>query len=288
MRPLPRFQLHSPVTLRGALELLDELEDAKPLAGGTDLLVAMREGEQAPGHLVDLGWIPELSYVEEGEGYVRIGATATLAQIASSPAAAKLPALLDALRVMGSPQIRNRGTLAGNLVNASPAADTACPLLVHGGEVVAASVEGSRVIPLEEFFTGPKKCCLEANELVVEVRAPIPPEGSSSAYVRLGRRKGFTLSVVGAAVYLEVEDGVCVEASAAYGSVAPTPLKLEEVGEALEGGPLTPERVEAAAALSAQLVNPITDIRGTAEYRRDMCPVLTRRAVEKALGRLGV
>lgn len=286
MRPLPKFEYHAPVTLVGALELLYELDKAKPIIGGTDLMVSMREAVCSPSHIVDLNRIPELNYIKEEEGFIKIGATTTHAQAASNPLTASIPALHDAVSRIGSPQIRNRGSITGNIVNASPAADTACPLIVHDAEIMVQSVDGTNMLPIEELFAGPKITCLEPGELVTEIRIPKPPENSNSAYKRIGRRKAFTLSVVSAAVYIQEENNVCIDAGVAFGSVAMTPLRVPEAEDILKGKELTPENIMEASEAVKDHVKPITDIRGTAEYRLDMCPVLMRRALQTAMERM--
>lgn len=286
MKPIPIFDYHAPVTLAGALELLNDLDQAKPIIGGTDLMVSMRQAVCNPSHIIDLNRIPELNYITEEEGFIKIGATTTHSQVAANPLTASIPALHDAVSRIGSPQIRNRGTITGNIVNASPAADTACPLIVHDAEVEVRSVDATNIIPIEELFVGPKINCLEPNELLTEIRIPKPPSNSSSAYKRIGRRKAFTLSVVSVAAYIQVEENVCVEAGLAFGSVAMTPLRVPEAEETLRGRELTEENIQEASEAVSEYVKPITDVRGTEEYRRDMCPVLMRRALQSAMERM--
>ena len=286
MNPIPKLQYHAPVTIAGALELLDELEKAKPVIGGTDLLVSIRNAACTPSHIVDLNKIPELNYIREEDGYIKIGATTTHSQVAANPIIAKLPALYDAVSRIGSPQIRNRGTITGNIVNASPAADTACPLIVHDAEITIQSLGDTNIIPVEDLFEGPKINCLEPGELITEIRIPVPSKNSGSAYKRIGRRQAFTLSVVSAAAYLQVEDDICVDAGFAFGSVAMTPLRVPEVEELLKGKELSVENIKEASEAVRDYVKPITDVRGTAEYRKDMCPVLMRRAIQTCMERM--
>jgi len=286
MRPLPRFQYHAPKTLAEALRLMDTLEDAKPVIGGTDLVPLLREAACRPSHLVDLNNVMELNYVRMQEGFICIGATATHSQVAASELMRGAPAVVDAVSRIGSPQIRNRGSVAGNLCNASPAADSAPPLLVYDAEVKIASSGETVIIPLPELFAGPKINCLEPNELVTEIRFPVPPESSSSAFKRIARRRAFTLSVVSAAAYVELDGGVCGEARVAFGSAAETPIRAPEVEELLNGSTLDDETLSSAAEAAERCVAPVTDIRGTAEYRRAMCGVLLKRALREALGRV--
>jgi carbon-monoxide dehydrogenase medium subunit len=286
MKPIPKIQYHTPKSLNGALALLADQENANPIIGGTDLMIAMRAGVATPSHLVDLNEIAELNYIKDEEGYIKIGATATHAQVAASPLVEKLPALYDAVSRIGSPQIRNRGTITGNICNASPAADSAPPLLVHEAEVVIKSIDEDRIIPIEDLFTGPKMNSVEEDELLTEIRIPIPNGGSASSYKRIGRRKAFTLSVVSAAAYIQMDGDTCVDAKVAFGSVAMTPIRVSEAEALLKDSKLDEETIKAASDVVYEVVKPITDVRGTAEYRKDMCPVLMKRAVAQCLERV--
>jgi CO/xanthine dehydrogenase FAD-binding subunit len=288
MRPLPSLQYHRPGTVEEAVRLLDALDNAKPFIGGTDLVPLLREGVVKPEHLVDLNMVPELNYIREEGGFIRIGAATILSQVTnSSIIREKAHALHDAVSRIGSPQIRNLGTITGNVCNASPAADSAPPLLVLEAEATVESVDGTRVTPISGLFAGPKISSLAPNELVTEIRFPVPPANSGSAYLRIGRRKAFTLSVVGAAAYVEMDGKTCSDARVAFGSVAETPLRVEAMEAILKGKELTPEALEEAGEASKDHVHPITDVRGTAEYRRDMCAVLVKRALKRSLERAG-
>jgi len=286
MRPIPKFQYYSPESLDEALSLLAELENATPVIGGTDLMIAMRNGVSVPSHVVDLNEIPELNYVKEEEGIIRIGATATHSQVANSPLVAGIHSLVDSVSRIGSPQIRNRGTITGNICNASPAADSAPPLLVHMAEVEIQSLDGKRVISIADLFAGSKINSLKPGELLIEIRIPVPPAGSASSFKRIGRRKAFTLSVVSAAAYIQMEGETCTDAKVAFGSVAITPIRVPEAENLLTGSKLDEETINAASKAVYEAVKPITDVRGTAEYRKDMCPVLMRRAIDQCLERL--
>lgn len=284
MRPLPSFQYHSPTSVDEAVELLDSLKNAKPFAGGTDLVPLLREGAVKSDHLIDLNQVPELNYVRVEWGFVCMGATTTHSQVIGSPIIKeKAHALYDAVSRIGSPQIRNLGTITGNVCNASPAADAAPPLLVLDAEVTITSVDGTRQMPISGLFAGPKINTLGLNELVTEIRFPVPPANSGSAYRRIARRKAFTLSVVGAAVYVEMDGEICSDARVAFGSVAETPIRVEAVENLIRGKEPTPELIERACEACKEHVHPITDIRGTAEYRRDMCAILLKRAMYRSL-----
>jgi len=280
VRPLPSFSLHRPGTLREALELLQSLEEARPIAGGTDLLVLLRDGAIRAKHLVDLSPVEELRFIRETDGEIRIGPLTTHSKLLRSELIAeKAPVLREGAMSAGSVQIRNMGTVGGNLCNASPAADTAPPLLVLDAEVTIASLEGKRTIPLADLFAGPKMNSLRPEELLTEIRFRVPPPRSGASFYKLGRRRGLTLSLVNAAAYLALDGDLCREVRVALGAVAPKPLRMPAVEEMLEGEELCQKLIGEAASASCRLVEPVDDIRASAEYRREMACVLTRRAL---------
>lgn len=286
MNPIPKIEYHAPKSLNGALTLLAEQDNAKPIIGGTDVMIAMRAAVCNPSHIVDLNEIAELNYIREEKGYIKIGATTTHTQVANNPITAKLHALIDATSRIGSPQIRNRGTITGNICNASPAADSAPPLLVHDAEIVVKSLDEERIMPIEELFAGPKINSLEPNELLTEIRIPIPNGGSASSYKRIGRRKAFTLSVVSSAAFIQMEGETCIDAKIAFGCVAMTPIRVPDAEDVLKDSILDSDALEEASMIVYDTVKPITDVRGTAEYRKDMCPVLMKRALIQCLERV--
>jgi len=287
LKPLTGFDLLRPPTLVGALEMMSILEHAMPIAGGTDIVPTFRDLGSKPVHLIDLGLIEELNGIEEEDGKILIGPTTTHAQmLASKVIEASAPALHDAARWIGSVQIRNRGTVGGNLCNASQAADSAPPLLVHGAEAHICSLEEGHWIPLQELFKGPKMTVLESNEILAGLRFPAV-NGAGSSFQRIGRRKGFTLSVVNVAVYIERDGENLREVRIALGSVAPTPIRAPSVENKIRDKKMSEELVEEAAAACVEVVKPIDDVRGTAEYRRDMVGVLVKRAMREAWRRTG-
>jgi carbon-monoxide dehydrogenase medium subunit len=269
------------------MEMMSTLDNSMPIAGGTDIIPTFRDLGSKPVHLIDLGLIEELNGIEEEDGKVLIGPTTTHAQILASKVIEETaPALHDAARWIGSIQIRNRGTIGGNLCNASPAADSAPPLLVHDAEAHICSLEEGHWISLQEFFKGPKMTVLEKNEILGGLRFT-PIKGSGSSFQRIGRRKGFTLSVVNAAVYTERDGDKVKEVRIALGSVAPTPIRAMSVENMIRGRKMSEEMIEEAATASIEAAKPIDDVRGTAEYRRDMVGVLVKRAVREAWHRTG-
>jgi len=287
LKPLTGFELLRPPTLVGALEMMSTLDDAMLIAGGTDVVPAFRDLGPKPVHLIDLGLIKELNGIEEENGKILIGPTTTHSQILASKLVEEAaPALHDSARWIGSVQIRNRGTIGGNLCNASPAADSAPPLLVHGAEAHICSLEEGHWIPLQELFKGPKMTVLEKNEILGGLRFPYV-KGAGSSFQRIGRRKGFTLSVVNAAVYAERDGDWLREVRIALGSVAPTPIRAPAVENKIRGRRMSEDLIEEAATASIVVAKPIDDVRGTAEYRRDMVGVLVKRAMREAWRRAG-
>jgi CO/xanthine dehydrogenase FAD-binding subunit len=288
MKPLPRFRLHRPGSIAEALGLLSSLDDAKPIAGGTDLVPLLRDVERGPRNLVCVGQLGALSYLREEDGMVTIGATTTLSRLLESDTIKRrAQGLHDAVYQMGSVQIRNLGTIGGNLCNASPAADTAPPLLVLDSDVTVASEGESRTMPLADFFVGPKISSLKPYELLTEVRFPAQQRSSGSAFHRIGRRKGFTLSVVSAAAYIERDGEYCRRARIALGSVAPTPIRVPEAEGELEGKEVTEALFEDIGVVCRDHIHPIDDVRGSASYRKGVSGVLVNRALKDAWIRAG-
>ena len=244
--------------------------DVRILAGGTDLMVRLRSGRFRPNAVVDVkrvsGWS---SQIVETERVLRVGAGVTMTDLVSAPSVQQhFPALVEAASVVGSVQIRNRATLAGNICNASPAADTAPPLLVYGAVVNVASRAGERQIPLSEFFLGPGRTALAAGELVESIDLPIPVEAAGSAFQRITRRRGVDLATAN----LSCSVNRAGEVRMAFGAAAPIPLLVTGTVASLE-------------EMTAQ-ARPISDVRGGAAYRQAMLLVMARRALEVSLGRL--
>lgn len=282
------FEFLIPSSLDHVFELLSRYgKEAKGIAGGTDLLVQMKRRQILPKRLINLLPLSELKGIEmEGEG-LRIGALTRHVDLERSALLGKGWNLLTlAAQKIGSPQIRHLGTIGGNLCNASPSADTAPPLLVLEAEVCLTSSKGDRRIPLEAFLKGPGQTDLREGELLKEVIVPKPPEGSLLTYLKLGRRKSMDLALVSVAVLLTVnsERKTFGQVRLALGSVAPTPIRTREAEKRLEGNPLEGEGIREAAEIAARECQPITDLRASAEYRREMVKVLVERAIKQSLG----
>ena len=285
---LPQFKYYKPRTLDEALKLLNELDEAKVIAGGTDLLIDMRIGRYRPKNIIDINDLNELKYIVDDGNWIRIGALTRLQELIDSEIVReKLPILYEAVYHMASWQIRNMATIGGNLCNASPAADTAPPLMVLEAKLRVISIEGERTIDVREFFLGPRKTVLKRNELLKEIIVPVYKDYGYS-YMKLGRRNSFTLSIVSVASLLKVEDNVFSDVRIALNSIAPTPIRAFSVEKYLVGRKVAIDSIKAASKLVAKDISPITDIRATAEYRRDMAIVLTYDALKVALKRLGI
>jgi CO/xanthine dehydrogenase FAD-binding subunit len=267
-----------PRTLKRALTLLAGGEWTV-LAGGTDLLVRVRDGLRPPA-LLDVTGLGSLRGIRESDGFLLVGALATHADLDASRKVRSLAtALAEAAAVMGSPAIRNRGTVGGNLLNASPAGDTVPPLVALEAEVELASACGTRVVPVAALATGPGKSARRPDELLTVVRIPVRP-GRRSAFARLGTRKALAIAKVSVAVAARAtEDGRLADVRVALGAVGPTVFRATGAESALEGRVPDAATLEAAAEAVKADARPITDLRSTDEYRREMCGVLLRRAL---------
>lgn len=290
-RSLPRFEFLSPKTIEETIALMDQYgQKAKVLAGGTDLIPQMKNREVKPEYLLGLSQIPDLEGIQFAKrSGLKLGATCKISQIEKSDIIREhYPILTQAASVLGSTEIRNRGTLGGNLCNAAPSADMAPSLLVLGAKAVTASREGERVIPLEDFFLGPGKTVLEADEILVRLEVPPMKPRSGGDYLKLGIRKAMDLAVVGVAavISLESKNGTCKEAKLALGAVAPTPIRAKEAEGVLIGKKVDEEVIQSAAETASREASPISDIRASEEYRRSMIRVLTHRAIQQALNKI--
>ena len=259
------MQVLTPRSLDEALRLKAERPDATPIQGGTDVMVELNFDRARPPVLLNLNEVPELRGWSRDNGSVRLGAGLTYTEAMEAPLAETLPALAEAARTVGGPQIRNRGTVGGNLGTASPAGDALPPLLITDAVVEAASVRGERMLPLVEFLTGPKRNALADDELITGVR--VRADRAPQTFMKVGPRNAMVISVVSLA--LRVDGDLC----AAFGSAGPVPTLVRASAGDVHA---FPDRVAKAAS-------PIDDVRGTAAYRRHALRVLTARAVERCL-----
>jgi CO/xanthine dehydrogenase FAD-binding subunit len=291
IKRLPRFEHHAATSIPDALDLLARYaEKAEVYAGGTDLLVAMKQREKIPEHLIDLKGIAEMKGIHlEGRKGIHIGSLTTLAELEGSGVVKESYSVLwDAVSVMASPQVRTLGTIGGNLCGAVPSADTAPPLISLGASVELVGPNGERSVLVENFFKGPKESVLSKNELLKEVFIPNLAEFASGSYVKLMRRNALDLALVGVAAYLSLNSNgrTCKEARIALGAVAPTPIRAPQAEKVLTGRPIDITRAGEAGRVSSQACSPITDIRSTSGYRCSMVEVMTKRAVLEAHRRI--
>jgi len=263
MRPL---SVVKPKDLSEALRYLQE--GGKPLAGGTDLLVAVRKGTESPDLLVYVGELPELRVLREEKDGLEVGAALTHAELLTNPATERFPILRSVLRTIGSPAIRAMGTLGGNIVTASPAGDSLVALYLLEARVRLISAEGERELPISEFIVGPRQTALRPGELVRSVFLPWLSGEPQSFFRKVGRRRALIIAIASLGALVWVRDGRVERARLALGSVAPTVIRPKEVEEALVGRPVSPEAWEDLVPLLSAATKPISDLRASAEYRR--------------------
>jgi carbon-monoxide dehydrogenase medium subunit len=279
---------HAPETIADTIALLAGDPQARVLAGGTDLIVQMRAGRIAPSAVVDLKRIGGISGVRPGErgGFVIGAATPCTALKDSLELSRAWPGVVEAANLIGSVQVRNRATMAGNLCNASPAADSVPALVAAGATCLVAGPDGEREVPVEAIPAGPGKTALAPGEFVLEIRLPPAPPRGSDAYLRSIPRTEMDIAVVGAGASVALAaDGSCAAARIALGAVAPTVLLVGDAGAALVGTKVDDAALDRMAEAVRAACRPIDDKRGTAEYRTAMAGVLARRAVRIALER---
>lgn len=285
---LPKFEYHEPPTLEEALRLLSELGgNAKLLAGGTDLLVRMKLKVDRPSHVISLSRIPGLSEIIPRDKHsVTVGAGVTAAALSRHELICDrfAPLALAAGR-LGAPMIRNRATIGGNLVNARPAADLSPACMVLNAELKLKSASNERTVSVNDFFRGPGETSIQPNELLVSIDMETPPPWTGGSYIKLGARKTLEISTVNVAalVTLQSPDGVITDARIALGAVAPTPVRALGAEEHLIGRKPSEELFQKAGETGVGLCSPITDHRGTMEYRCMMIEVLTKRALRLAV-----
>jgi len=270
-----------PESLGNALKIKQEQgADARVIAGGTDLILRMRDRICSPKILLDLRRA-SLNTISCHAGEMRLGAYVTLSQILADEQIAVLyPALVEACRLFAGPPIRNRATLGGNLANASPAADLAPPLMAFDASIVLASSAGDRVLGLAEFFTGPGKTVMRAEEILTQIRLPLVPPDTASRFIKLGQRRSMAISIINVCTRLTLgAKGAVSAARIVVGAAAPIPMRAVAAEAELIGNPLSDDRIEQAAMEASKEISPITDVRASRSYRERMALVLVRRAL---------
>jgi carbon-monoxide dehydrogenase medium subunit len=273
----------APTDVGEALGLLAEHGDrATILAGGTDLTPQLNYYEFSPDALLYIGGL-DLNYVKEENGKIIIGARTTATELMhNSLILEKLPALAQAARVHSSPAIRNAATIAGNLANASPAADLAPPLMIMDAELRLVSSDGERTVPVTDFFTGPGESVLQPHELITEIHVPL--QAGNTVFEKLGRRQAQTCSVVITGVRLVLDGQTCQDARIVLGSVAPTPLRCTQAEDFIKGKTLDADVIDQCAAHAIDASSPISDQRASAWYRKKAGKALVARALARAAG----
>ena len=307
------YEYHKPKTIEEAIDLMGSLENAKFIAGGTDVMVLLKQGKIMPANLVSLRNIGDLYYIDTQNG-LKIGAGVTHTELANNTFIRKhYSALADATSNIGSKQIRNVATIGGNICNAAPSADTACPLLVLDAKVVIIGKTGERVIPLEEFFLGPNKVDMEKGEIVKGFTMPAFGQNTSSYYTKHARRKAMDLPILGVAARvtvkidgnrsaceeafsgeniagviqrLEIEKLIFEDVRIAMCVVAPKPMRAKKAEDALKGKVISESLLNEVGEVAASESQPRDSFRGEAWYRREMVRVLTKRVILKSVERI--
>lgn len=279
------FAYHRPGSVKEALAILKRGKGKiRPMAGGTDLMVQWKSGKRPLDGVVDLKGLGALAGIKAAKGAVTIGPLTTLAEIADSAVLRKkIPILTATASLMGSPQVRNRATVGGNLANAAPSADMAPPLVALDAKVQIIGQRSRKTVFLCDFFLGPGETALGADALLGAITVPLPKRGTRVAYHPLTLREAMDISIVSAAVAVRIERRKVVHARIVLGAVAPVPLRAREAEAVLLGSSGTPEDARAAAAKAAGEARPITDQRGSKAYRRDMVSVVVERALTEVL-----
>jgi len=283
---MKRFELLEPRSVQEACRMLFQYgEQAKILSGGTALVKLMKKRLIHPSHLVNMKGIEELHFIREDEEGLKIGALMTMSEVETTPfVRERFGAMAEMIHTIGSLQIRNVGTLVGNLCFADPASDPAPLLISLGASVKVVSSEGERVVPVEGFFKDFYETALGLDEIVEEIRVPFLPKGSGAIYLKHSLRAAFDLGVVGVAVRLGLnsKDGACQDSRVVLGGVASTPIRLKKVEDLLAGKVIDCRLIKKAARAASEGVDPIHDVRASADYRREMVEIFVARGIQKA------
>lgn len=289
MLALKPFEFREPETVEKAVQILSiHGEKAKVLAGGVDLVPRMRQRKILPEFVVSIQRISALDYIEGSKAGLRIGALTKLRSIELSPLVQRDYAIIsEAIQTIASVHVKNMGTAVGNLCVATPASDVAPPLSVLGAKLRVVGADAEKVIPIESLFTGGNQTILRPDEIITEILVPARPAKAGSTFLKLART-AVDIAKVNVAVTVTVTNNTCQEANIALGSVGPTLIRAKKAEETLRGKKLEQDIIETAAQVAAEEAEPITDVRSTAAYRKEMTRVLVMRAMEKALERAKV
>jgi CO/xanthine dehydrogenase FAD-binding subunit len=285
---LHAIQYEAPTSLEQAVGMLAEYgEKARPLCGGTDILIQLRAGTRQPDYVVDVKRIPELTGIAfDAKSGLRLGAAVPCIEIFENQTMRRhYPGLVEAAHLIGSLQIQSRASVGGNLCNGSPAADTTPALIALGATARLVGPKGERQVKVEEFVVSPGRTVIQPGELLVELLVPAPVKHSADAYLRFIPRNEMDIAVVGVGSAITLDGDKCTAARIALGAVAATPLFAAKVSQALIGKKFEAATIENAAKLAMEQASPIDDMRGTAEFRKHLVGVLTRRTLERAAER---
>lgn len=285
----PTFEYFRPKSISEAVALLQQYGDeAKILSGGQSLIPMMKLRLARPGYLIDINRISGLSYIKEEGGYLKIGGLTREAELEASPVVhAKYPLLADTTAVIADPQVRNLATVGGNLAHGDPANDHPAAMLALGAQVVASGRSGERVISIEKFFVSLFTTALEQDEILTEIRVPIPPPRSGGAYFKLERKVG-DFATAATAVQLTLDDkGAVQRIGLGLTNVGPTPIKAQKAEDFLRGKKPDAANIAQAAQLASDEAEPTSDLRGPAEYKKGLVKELTKRALSRALESAG-
>jgi carbon-monoxide dehydrogenase medium subunit len=281
------YTYHRPKSLAAACELGRTFgSEGRYLAGGTELIVDLKNKRDRADHVISLQDVTELKEIFQAGDVLHIGALATLSEVAEATAVrAAFPVLREAVLSMGGVQIRNQGTIGGNFCRAVPCADTPPICIAAGARLKVIGAESERTIPAEDFFLGPRQTVLQPDEILVEIQIPAQPQTSGASYQRFSLRRGLALAVASVAAVVVLEDKKIRAARVVLGSVAPLPLLVGECSQFLVGQVPTDDLFRRTSACAAAAAQPITDLRGSEAYRRELVEVLTLRALTKAATR---
>ena len=286
---MPNCDYEAPTSLDEALELLAQPGEVRPLAGGTDIIDQLKQNRRNVDLMIDTKRIPELLVLDSNGSGLRIGSAVSCTEVSKfTSGSGRFTALSDSVELIGSVHIQNRATIGGNVCNAAPSADTIPALLIHDAVAQTVSATGEREIPLIDFFAGPGQTVLQKGEILKELVLPVPSQKTTSAYLRFIPRNEMDIAVagVGSLIELDASSGQITKARIALASVAPTPVRAYAAEESLLGSPPNDTAIGRAAVLAVEAAVPITDVRGSADYRKELVKVLTRRTLNICRERL--
>lgn len=284
---MKRFDYYQPQTLKEAFSLMEKLKGrAIYIAGGTDILVRIKQKASQPDALVSLRGISTLNNISRNGG-LSLGSMTPFRDLERDPVIIRdYPALAQAVSLLANPQVRNVATVGGNLCNSAPSADSAPPLMVMDATLKLQGPGGEREVPIDDFFTGPGENCMEPVEALTEIQIPERADHTGMAFLKVGR-VAQDIAIVNAAAWVVMDKKKCGQCRLAVGAVAPTPLRLRNVEKVMEGEEVGPELLDRISKMVEQDVSPITDVRSTEEYRKIMSGVLIKRAIQQALENMG-